>query len=226
MTLIDADRAHELYGVMGTGIEMSGGSAANTMTGIASFGGKVAYIGKVADDQLGDVFGHDLRAVGVTFENAPVAVRRQHRPVPHRGHAGRAAHDEHLPRRVVAARPGRRGRGDGAAGPRRLPRGLPLRPAAGQGGLLQGGCAGPQGGREGVADAVRLVLRRPPPRRLLPARRVGGGPALRQRGRAEGALPGRRLRRRAAGRAGSLRGGGHHPRRGGLGGGRAATRST
>lgn len=71
MTLIDADRAHQLYSVMGSGVEMSGGSAANTMTGIASFGGRVAYIGKVADDQLGDVFGHDLRAVGVTFENAP-----------------------------------------------------------------------------------------------------------------------------------------------------------
>jgi sugar/nucleoside kinase (ribokinase family) len=71
MTLIDSDRAHSLYAAMGAGIEMSGGSAANTMTGIASFGGHVAYIGKVADDQLGEVFGHDLRAVGVLFENAP-----------------------------------------------------------------------------------------------------------------------------------------------------------
>jgi sugar/nucleoside kinase (ribokinase family) len=71
MTLIDGDRADTLYGAMRTGVEMSGGSAANTMTGIASFGGQVAYIGKVADDPLGEVFGHDLRAVGVTFENAP-----------------------------------------------------------------------------------------------------------------------------------------------------------
>ena len=116
MTLIDTDRAHELYGAMGTGIEMSGGSAANTMTGIASFGGRVAYIGKVADDQLGDVFGHDLRAVGVTFEIAPLAVRCEHGPLPHRRDAGRPADDEHLPRRVVAAQPGRRGRGDGAVG--------------------------------------------------------------------------------------------------------------
>jgi sugar/nucleoside kinase (ribokinase family) len=71
MTLIDGNRADTLYGAMRTGVEMSGGSAANTMTGIASFGGQVAYIGKVADDPLGEVFGHDLRAVGVTFENAP-----------------------------------------------------------------------------------------------------------------------------------------------------------
>jgi sugar/nucleoside kinase (ribokinase family) len=67
MTLIGTDRAVELYGAMGSGVEMSGGSAANTMTGVASFGGRAAYIGKVADDQLGEVFVHDLRAVGVAF---------------------------------------------------------------------------------------------------------------------------------------------------------------
>jgi sugar/nucleoside kinase (ribokinase family) len=74
MTLIDTDRAVHLYDAMGSGLEMSGGSAANTMTGIASFGGSAAYIGKVADDQLGEVFGHDLRAVGVGFRNPPSAV--------------------------------------------------------------------------------------------------------------------------------------------------------
>ncbi len=67
MTLIDTDRALHLYKALGTAVEMSGGSAANTMTGVASFGGKAAYIGKVSDDELGDVFGHDLRAVGVQF---------------------------------------------------------------------------------------------------------------------------------------------------------------
>src|SRR3954452_11134543 len=65
MTLIDAARAEELYGRMGPGIEMSGGSAGNTMAGIASLGGKGAYIGKVSDDQLGTVFRHDIRAIGV-----------------------------------------------------------------------------------------------------------------------------------------------------------------
>jgi sugar/nucleoside kinase (ribokinase family) len=70
MTLIDTDRAMELYGAMGSGVEMSGGSAANTMCGIASFGGQAAYIGKVADDPLGEAFGHDLRAVGVYCTSA------------------------------------------------------------------------------------------------------------------------------------------------------------
>jgi sugar/nucleoside kinase (ribokinase family) len=69
MTLIEADRAMALYDSMGAGIHLSGGSAANTMTGVASFGGRAAYIGKVAADSLGEVFRHDLRAVGVTYEN-------------------------------------------------------------------------------------------------------------------------------------------------------------
>lgn len=73
MTLIDADRATELYAEMGSGVEVSGGSAANTVAGVASFGGSAAYLGKVRDDQLGEVFGHDLRATGVTFRS-PAAV--------------------------------------------------------------------------------------------------------------------------------------------------------
>ncbi|MBL8703604.1 MAG: adenosine kinase [Rhodospirillales bacterium] len=71
MTLIDAARADELYGRMGPGREVSGGSCANTMAGIAALGGKAAYIGKVRDDQLGQVFRHDIRAAGVAFDSAP-----------------------------------------------------------------------------------------------------------------------------------------------------------
>jgi sugar/nucleoside kinase (ribokinase family) len=71
MTLIDTDRAESLYAAMGQGIEMSGGSAGNTIAGVASFGGRAAYIGRVRDDQLGAVFAHDLRAAGVTFRSAP-----------------------------------------------------------------------------------------------------------------------------------------------------------
>ena len=68
MTLVDTDRALQLYKALGGAIEMSGGSAANTMCGVASFGGRAAYIGKVnSGDDLGQVFGHDLRAVGVSF---------------------------------------------------------------------------------------------------------------------------------------------------------------
>lgn len=67
MTLVDTDRAVHLYRALGSAVEMSGGSAANTVCGVASFGGRGAYIGKVSDDDLGQVFGHDLHAVGVQF---------------------------------------------------------------------------------------------------------------------------------------------------------------
>ena len=71
MTLIDTERAEGLYAAMGGAIEASGGSAANTISGVASFGGKAAFIGRVFDDQLGTVYAHDLRASGATFRCAP-----------------------------------------------------------------------------------------------------------------------------------------------------------
>ncbi|MEO5680182.1 MAG: adenosine kinase [Acidimicrobiales bacterium] len=71
MALIDHDRAADLYGAMGVGTEMSGGSAANTVAGVASFGGRAAFVGKVSDDELGRVFAHDLPANGVTFAARP-----------------------------------------------------------------------------------------------------------------------------------------------------------
>ena len=71
MTLVDAKAALALYEKMGPGIESSGGSAANTMAGIASLGGRSAYIGKVRNDDLGQVFRHDIRATGVRYEMAP-----------------------------------------------------------------------------------------------------------------------------------------------------------
>ena len=67
MELIDTERAVDLYRALGMAVEMSGGSAANTMCGVASLGGRAAYIGKVSDDELGNVFGHDLNALGVSF---------------------------------------------------------------------------------------------------------------------------------------------------------------
>jgi sugar/nucleoside kinase (ribokinase family) len=69
MDLVDTERAVHLYEALGSAVEMSGGSAANTMCGVASFGGRAAYIGKVTDDDLGLVFGHDLLAVGVQFRH-------------------------------------------------------------------------------------------------------------------------------------------------------------
>ncbi|MDH3716867.1 MAG: adenosine kinase [Planctomycetota bacterium] len=67
MTLIDAQRAESLYAAMGPGHEISGGSAANTMVGLAQLGNKSAFIGRVRDDQLGGIFRHDLTAAGVDF---------------------------------------------------------------------------------------------------------------------------------------------------------------
>ena len=67
MTLIDAARAESLYKVMGSAVEASGGSAANSMAGLASLGGRAGFIGKVRDDQLGGIFAHDIRATGVSF---------------------------------------------------------------------------------------------------------------------------------------------------------------
>jgi len=71
MNLIDESRAVALYADMGPAIEVSGGSAGNTMAGVASFGGRAAYFGKVKADQLGEVYRHDMRAQGVRFDSLP-----------------------------------------------------------------------------------------------------------------------------------------------------------
>jgi len=72
MMLVDAGQSAALYAKMQAGVETSGGSAANTVAGLASFGGKGAFLGKVADDQLGGVFTHDMRAIGAHFDNTPL----------------------------------------------------------------------------------------------------------------------------------------------------------
>jgi sugar/nucleoside kinase (ribokinase family) len=71
MQLIDASVANALYERLPPGVEISGGSAGNTMAGIASLGGRGAYFGKVATDQLGQVFAHDMRSSGITFQSRP-----------------------------------------------------------------------------------------------------------------------------------------------------------
>ena len=76
MTLIDRDRMAALYARMGPAREVSGGSCANTMAALASLGAEAAYVGKVHDDQLGEVFRHDIRAAGVDFRTSPL----QHGP--------------------------------------------------------------------------------------------------------------------------------------------------
>lgn len=73
MTLIDENDADRLYNGLGPGLETSGGSAANTLSGIAALGGRAGFIGRVRDDQLGKIFTHDIRAVGARFDT-PAAV--------------------------------------------------------------------------------------------------------------------------------------------------------
>ena len=72
MILIDEAQASAIYGAMGPGVEISGGSNANAIAAIASLGGRGGFVGKVAADGLGDVFRHDLRAMGVEFETKPL----------------------------------------------------------------------------------------------------------------------------------------------------------
>src|SRR3974377_2353521 len=67
MQLVDAAAAAKLYDEMGPAVEVSGGSGATPIVGVASFGGRPAFIGKTADDQFGRIFGHDIRSSGVTF---------------------------------------------------------------------------------------------------------------------------------------------------------------
>ncbi len=71
MTLVDLDRSAAIYDSMPPGVEVSGGSAANTAAGVASLGGRAAFIGKVRDDVLGEIFAHDLRSTGVVYETPP-----------------------------------------------------------------------------------------------------------------------------------------------------------
>src|SRR5205085_10848468 len=70
MALIDEARATAIYRDMGPATEMSGGSGANTIVGIANFGARAAFIGKVRDDQIGRLYTHDIRAAGVAFDTA------------------------------------------------------------------------------------------------------------------------------------------------------------
>ncbi|HUP87650.1 MAG TPA: adenosine kinase [Acidimicrobiales bacterium] len=73
MQLCDETEAAAVYAAMGSAVESSGGSAANTAVGIGSFGGRAGFVGRVRDDQLGAVFAHDIRAVGVAFDSAPAS---------------------------------------------------------------------------------------------------------------------------------------------------------
>jgi sugar/nucleoside kinase (ribokinase family) len=72
MRLVDADEIAKIYAGMGPAVEISGGSAANTLAGVASLGGRAGFIGKVADDEFGRIFSHDIKSIGVSFTAQPV----------------------------------------------------------------------------------------------------------------------------------------------------------
>ena len=98
MQLVDEDVSEAIYADMGPATETSGGSAANTAAGLASFHSRVAFVGKVRDDQLGEVFAHDIRSIGVEFDVPPATDGPVDGALPGARHPRRAAHDEHLPR--------------------------------------------------------------------------------------------------------------------------------
>jgi sugar/nucleoside kinase (ribokinase family) len=73
MALIDEAQASAIYDAMGPAVEISGGSAANTIVGVASFGGRAAFVGKIKDDEFGRTFAHDIRAAGVAYDTPPAS---------------------------------------------------------------------------------------------------------------------------------------------------------
>ena len=98
MTLIDEDRAHEIYGMMGPATEMSGGSVANSIAGFANLGGSAAYIGRVKADQLGEIFVHDMQSLGVDIRIQTSRRRVTHGALPCADRSGRTTNDADLSR--------------------------------------------------------------------------------------------------------------------------------
>ena len=194
MALIDTERAELLYGAMSPAVEISGGSAANTVAGLASLGSRAAFIGRVRDDQLGAVYRHDLRAAGVQFDTPPAtegmptgrclivvtpdAERTLNTYLGASSELGEAEVDAELLAsaavtisRATSGTPRRTGGVPVAAG-------TPMRP---------GNVRSPP---------LRPVRGRTPPRDVPRAGRALGRHPLRQRSRDLRAVPGRRLRHR------------------------------
>ena len=166
MALIDEARAGAIYDAMGPAVEISGGSAANTIVGVASLGARAAFVGKVKDDELGRVFAHDIRAAGVAFDTPPasdgpstarcyvlVTPDGERTMNTYLGAAQDLASGRHRRRRDRGRR-------------HHLSRRLSVGPAARQGGVPQGGEDRARGRARGRAHAVGRVLRRPLSRRV------------------------------------------------------------
>ena len=164
MQLIDAATADALYAAMPPGLESSGGSVANSCAVAAALGARVAYIGKVADDQLGEVFRHDITRGGRALPDRAAGRRRTHGALPDPGDSGRPAHDEHLPGRLRDA-----GAADVqsqlvAAAKVTYLEGYLFDPPAAQAAFYKAGGGGARRRAAGRAVAVGCVLRQPPPR--------------------------------------------------------------
>ncbi len=227
MTLIDTERAEQLYAAMGPAVEISGGSAANTLVGVTSLGGSAAFVGprRRRPARCGLRARHPGRRRRVPSGGR--RGRRAERPLPDRRHARRPAHHEHLPRRVGPARSGRRRPRPRGPGPGALPRGLPVGRTRRQGRVPARGAHRARCRQPGGVHAVRLVLRGTPPGGVPRPRGVRRRRAVRERGRDHLALRGRPLRRRAPAGAAPLRDrrahaqregrGRRHPRRGARG---------
>ena len=201
MILVDAEQADAVYAAMPPGEESSGGSAGNTCAVAAALGARVAYLGKVAMDQLGAVFRHDISAAGVHFPSAPLiggapTARCLVLVTPD----GQRTMNTYLGACVSFGEDGR-GRGAGGGLGDHLSRGLPVRSAGGAGGVPSrrgdGACGGPAGG----AVAVGSVLRRSPSRGVPRTGVERRGHPVRQRGRNHRAL--RREHIRGGGRGGA-----------------------
>ena len=212
MRLVDEADARDLYDAMGPGVQISGGSAANTIVGVASFGARAHYVGKVRNDQLGEVFAHDLRSTGVGYDTPPATAGPATgrcliliTPDAQRTMSTFLGASTGLTSGDIDARADR-------AGEDRLSGGLSLRSARGPGGLPHGRADGARGGRQGLADAVGSVLRGPASRGLPRPGRAPRGHPVRQRGRDLLPVSGRRLRRRLAGGAPPSPGGRAHAR--------------
>ena len=197
MTMVDAARSDEIYAEMGPATEASGGSAANTAAGVASFGGKAAYIGRVADDTFGKVFAHDLRSLGVHFDT-PLATSgsptgrclvivtpdAQRTMCTFLG-AGAELDESYVDEALDRERGGH------------LPRGLHLGSARGEGRRAAGRRDRAPRRPTRRAHALGSVLRRAAPRRVPRADRRRHRHPLRQRARDHDALRGRHVRRGA-----------------------------
>jgi hypothetical protein len=218
MNLIDTETAERLYGDMGPGKEASGGSAGNTIAGIAALGGRTAYIGKVAKDQLGDVFTHDMRAVGVKYDTAPLVGG-----LPTARSLIIVTPDAQRTMQTFLGATTQLGPEDVDMGAITSSKVLYLegylwdQPRAKEA-MRNAAIGRPEGRRQGGVHAVRLVLRGALPRRVPRAGGQARGHPVRQRARDPVALRGRGVRRCAAEGARALRNRGADAQREGLGG--------